>query len=145
MSDPKIPKGWDALTPNQKVKAIACNPQTIHHRIQYALVVVAFIYAIGAATFTNYSGQIISLPIYLGAIVFAFHQWLEVRRENSIDKYFDRLELVNKRLDNWPNARAMVAHLWGEQANRDIHEKRFFAEKGGSREGAAAIQHIVQK
>lgn len=43
---------------------------------------------------------------------FAYYQWTDARREASIDKFYDRLSLVNERYYAWLHARALVDHFW---------------------------------
>jgi hypothetical protein len=44
--------------------------------------------------------------------IFAYYQWNDVRRELSLDKFYDRLSLINERYYYWPHARDLVGHFW---------------------------------
>jgi len=60
----------------------------------------------------------ILLAFVAGAgIVFGYQQWRAVRQEISLDKYYDRLELVNRRLDASPAARTLMRRLWNVASN----------------------------
>ena len=48
------------------------------------------------------SAQFASALFAGAAIVFAYNQWLNVRREASLDKFYDRLSLINSRYHAWP-------------------------------------------
>jgi hypothetical protein len=44
----------------------------------------------------------------LGAFILGLQQWRDARHEISLDKYYDRLDLTNRRLDDWSAARTLV-------------------------------------
>lgn len=57
----------------------------------------------------------------LGAIILGLQQWRSSRHETSLEKFYDRLELANRRLDDWPAARALVSQFWSDGI-KDINE-----------------------
>ncbi len=68
---------------------------------------------IGQISPRNLDGvQLISAIVTIGVFVLGYQQWRAARNEISMDKFYDRLDLANRRLDAWPAARAMVSHLW---------------------------------
>jgi hypothetical protein len=61
-----------------------------------------------------------------GAAIFAGQQWFATRQENSMDKYFDRRELANARLDQWEHAKLLVAHFWGDSAEEVSYQESMY-------------------
>lgn len=43
---------------------------------------------------------------------FGYLQWNDSRRELSLDRFYDRLRLVNERFYEWNAARELVSHYW---------------------------------
>jgi hypothetical protein len=66
--------------------------------------------------------QVWTLAIALGAFILGYQQWREARNEISMDRYYDRLELADRRLDSWPSARALVNHLWPTVTDQASYE-----------------------
>jgi hypothetical protein len=64
--------------------------------------------------------------ITVGAFVFGFRQWRSNQREISLEKFYDRLDIVNRRLDQWPGARKLVSHFWGEDCLGESYEKAMY-------------------
>jgi len=55
--------------------------------------------------------------------IFAYYQWIDSRRESSLEKFYERLNLVNSRYYEWEHARQLVAHFWGESATDENFQK----------------------
>ncbi len=55
--------------------------------------------------------------ITAAAIFFAYYQWMDGRREASLDKFYDRLALINTRYYEWKEARDVVPHFWGNSTD----------------------------
>lgn len=60
------------------------------------------------------SAQLASALFTVAAIIFAYAQWLNARREASLDKFYERLSLINSRYHAWPEARMLTKHFWYE-------------------------------
>ena len=58
--------------------------------------------------------------ITIGGLVLACQQWLDARREESLEKFYERLEVTNQLLDSWKAARRF-AGPW-PSTNR-LHKK----------------------
>jgi predicted transcriptional regulator len=76
------------------------------------LVLTAVAAVIAAELAVNVSGassalQAATAVVAFGALVGGYFQWQAVRNETSIERYYDRLELADHRLDAWPAARAL--------------------------------------
>jgi len=52
--------------------------------------------------------QLATALIAAAAGIFAYHQWTDTRRETSLEKFYDRLSLVNERYFEWKDARQLV-------------------------------------
>jgi len=95
------------------------------------LVVILGICAIGSfyyqwwmSTLSNSSNlpngaQVATVLIAAAAGIFAYHQWTDTRRESSLDKFYDRLGLINQRYFEWKAARQLVPHFWGPPSDDD--------------------------
>ena len=58
------------------------------------------------------SGPMATAVVAAGVFLLGFQQWRAARYEVSLDKYYDRLEKADERLEKWPHARKMLAHFW---------------------------------
>ena len=76
---------------------------------------------LGNADGANFAITIITL----GAFILAYQQWDEAKNETSIDKYYERLDLTNSRLNDWSAARAMLPDFWKAQ-DRESFEKTMY-------------------
>ena len=54
--------------------------------------------------------QVPALVLAFAAFVIGFPQWRAVRHEISMDKFYDRLNVANQRLHEWPAARALYCN-----------------------------------
>lgn len=79
-------------------------------------IIVVFAITVGLLARTSPYGlngaQLITAIITMGVFILGYQQWRAARNEISMDKFYDRLDLANRRLDAWPSARAMVSQLW---------------------------------
>jgi hypothetical protein len=46
--------------------------------------------------------------IAVGAVILGYQQWNAARNEVSLDKFYERLEVTNQRLDEWDAARSLA-------------------------------------
>lgn len=58
------------------------------------------------------SASLTTVLITVVAAFFAYYQWTDARREASLDKFYDRLKLINERYYEWKEARELVKHFW---------------------------------
>lgn len=58
------------------------------------------------------AAQLLTAQIAVVASLFAYYQWSEARRETSLDKFYERLGLINERYFAWKGARELVPHFW---------------------------------
>jgi hypothetical protein len=57
---------------------------------------------------------------------FAYYQWTDSRRESSLEKFYERLHLVNERYYDWKDVRQLVGHLWGASSEESEFHKRMY-------------------
>jgi hypothetical protein len=57
------------------------------------------------------------------AFILGYQQWLDGRRETSFDKYYERLDGADRRLENWPAAQAMLNQFWGGGLKSDDFQR----------------------
>lgn len=74
---------------------------------------------LGNADGANFAIMIITL----GAFILAYQQWDEAKNETSIDKYYERLDLTNSRLNDWSAARAMFP-IFGRMKSETLLKKQ---------------------
>jgi hypothetical protein len=60
------------------------------------------------------------------ASVFAYFQWNDTRRELSIDRFYDRLALINSRYCEWDTARQLVSHFWPTPPDEATFQKAMY-------------------
>jgi hypothetical protein len=70
--------------------------------------------------------QVATAFITAVALALAYQQWRAARNEISLDRYYDRLEIANRRLDAWPAARYMVAHFWQTDKDDDTYHRSMY-------------------
>jgi hypothetical protein len=70
--------------------------------------------------------QIATALIAAAAGIFAYYQWTDTRRETSLEKFYDRLSLVNERYFEWKDARQLVGHFWGPSSDDGEFYKRMY-------------------
>ena len=97
-----------------------------------AWIFVGFISFVAVATglifqfLGNADGANVAMMIItLGAFILAYQQWDEAKNETSIDKYYERLDLTNSRLNDWHAARAMFPNFWRGE-DRESFEKAMY-------------------
>lgn len=93
--------------------------------------VVAFFYQLWlnrrvsvSATFPN-GAQVATALVAATASFFAYYQWTDSRREASLDKFYERLSLVNERYYSWDHARRLVDHFWGGSEEADFQRAMY--------------------
>jgi hypothetical protein len=52
--------------------------------------------------------DMVAMLITIGGLTLAYQQWYGTRHEMSLQKFYERLEVTNQRLDNWPAARPLA-------------------------------------
>jgi len=67
----------------------------------------------------NWPTTLIPAAIALWAVWLGYSQFIDIRNENSIDKFYDRLKLTNQKLDDWPATR-ILAGPWYDRAGSQI-------------------------
>lgn len=70
--------------------------------------------------------QLASMILAGGAFLVGLQQWKLSRAELAFDKFYERLDIVNNRLDQWPAARNMVKQFWGEADIDEEYQKRMY-------------------
>lgn len=63
-----------------------------------------------------------TIVLTLGALLLGYQQWRAARNELSMERYYERLDLADRRLDNWPSARDMVKHFWPTAIDQASYE-----------------------
>lgn len=58
--------------------------------------------------------QALGAMLSLGGAIIVYRQWLATRHEISIDKYYDRLDVANKRLEALPDVQKAHMHVFAE-------------------------------
>lgn len=91
---------------------------------------IALIYQVwltrGTASPTLPNGaQLATALVAAAAAFFAYYQWTDARREASLDKFYDRLSLVNERYYSWEEARHLVDHFWGSGEPADFQRAMY--------------------
>jgi len=79
----------------------------------------------GASKYPN-SADLAYALIAATAALFAYYQWIDSRRENSIDVFYNRIGLVNERYYEWAPARQLVPHFWGPTNDEDEFQRRMY-------------------
>ncbi len=69
------------------------------------LVLIAAITIIGQG---QYSALLLSVSIF----ILGFQQWRAARDETAMDRFYERINLSNQKLENWPAAREMLTVAW---------------------------------
>lgn len=64
-----------------------------------------------AVVFPN-AAQFATALFALVAVFFAYLQWVSTRLEASLDRFYDRLVIVNERYYRWPEAQRLTSHFW---------------------------------
>lgn len=67
--------------------------------------------------------QLATALVAAAAAFFAYYQWTDSRREASLDKFYDRLSLVNERYYAWKEARQLVAHFWDNSSDDAVFQR----------------------
>jgi hypothetical protein len=70
--------------------------------------------------------QLASMILAGGAFLVGLQQWKLSRAELAFDKFYERLDIVNHRLDEWPSARKMVNQFWGDIDGDEEYQKRMY-------------------
>ena len=90
------------------------------------ILVIILVIILGAGSqFSSYAQQgsrISTVFLTLGIFVLGYHQWRAARHEISMDKFYDRLDMVDRRLENWPAARQMLNHFWQNSDDQASYE-----------------------
>jgi hypothetical protein len=60
--------------------------------------------------------QVATAVVALGAFILGYQQWRSARFETSIDKFYERLEASNKRLQEWATARELLGAVDDQQS-----------------------------
>jgi hypothetical protein len=111
----------------RKLSYVGARPKYILMLQSWLFLFLCIIVAIGILTYhPQVPAEFTASLLTLGAFMFAVQQWIATRRENSMDKYFERRELVNKRLDMWPHAQSLVSHFWGGEMDERSYQKYMY-------------------
>jgi len=54
-----------------------------------------------------------------GAFAVGLQQWKLARAETSFEKFYERLNLANSRLNDWKSARKLIGHLWNDESEEE--------------------------
>lgn len=52
--------------------------------------------------------DIITGIVATGALILGYQQWRAARNEQSLEKFYERLELTNQKFESWPGARELL-------------------------------------
>ena len=66
------------------------------------------------------------LIMTIGAFMLGLQQWRLNKHEISLEKFYDRLDIVNRRLDEWTAARSLVRQFWTEGDTEECYEKAMY-------------------
>jgi len=58
-----------------------------------------------------------STIIAIGGAAVAYEQWIEMKKDSSLDKYYERLNLTNEGFYRWDKTREMFPHFWEVEDN----------------------------
>ncbi len=84
--------------------------------------------------------RVLPTVVALSALVLGFQQWRANRIETSMDKFYERLDRADLRLEGWSHARAVVAHLWEGQSGQEAYERTnyFYVELDN-------LEYVIEK
>ena len=54
--------------------------------------------------------NIITGIVATGAIILGYQQWRAARNEQSLEKFYERLEVTNQKFESWPGARELLGN-----------------------------------
>jgi hypothetical protein len=94
--------------------------------IYIAFVCIVALTVVLIGQFTDHSeggARLATIVLAVGAYILSYQQWRAARNEISLDKFYERLDKADQRLENWPNARSMLRHFWGEETNEEWYQK----------------------
>jgi len=98
-------------------------------RIAWIVIVITGIIAFAAGavlgdfpSLHQSEANIVTAVIGLGALVLGFQQWCAARNEISLDKFYERLEVTNRRLDERKEVR-VFAGPWGPEGSQDQQDE----------------------
>ncbi len=75
------------------------------------------------------AGQVAAVLVAAAAGVFTYQQWADSRREESLDRFYQRLGQVNARYAQWEGARALVPSFWQfaeDDGKHPAYEKQLY-------------------
>ncbi len=67
--------------------------------------------------------DVITAVIGLGALALGFHQWCASRNEISLDRFYDRLEVTNRILDERKEVRPFAGPWYRVEGSQNQHDK----------------------
>ncbi len=74
------------------------------------------------------AGQVAAVLVGGAAGIFTYQQWADSRREESLDRFYQRLGEVNSLYREWESARDLVPHFWEFAPGGDetAHQKQLY-------------------
>src|SRR5438874_5903699 len=74
------------------------------------IIVIAFIFTLIAERlpFHVSASEMITGVVAAGALILGYQQWRAARNEQSLEKFYERLEVTNQKFEIWPAALALL-------------------------------------
>lgn len=121
-------------------------PKRVGFRHWMLLAILFLALLLGALTeqgeiFPNQTGIDVTLvTLTLGAFLFAYQQWREARFELSLEKFYDRLELANQRLEKLDTTDRFDMYIFTELDNLEYVIQKYKLDYMSTAHALRAIQ-----
>ncbi len=70
--------------------------------------------------------ETVTAVVAVSAFILGYQQWNAARNEIALDKYYERLEITNQRLDDWPSARSLAGTWPVAEGSQQLEEEELF-------------------
>jgi hypothetical protein len=70
--------------------------------------------------------ETVTAVVAVSAFILGYQQWSAARSEIALDKYYERLETTNQRLDTWPAARSLAGPWPVALGSEHLNEEELF-------------------
>lgn len=72
------------------------------------------------------TSQFVTGLVAVGALMLGYQQWRAARNEQSLEKFYERLEVTNQKFEAWPGARKLLGNYPINEGAQDESEEVLF-------------------
>ncbi len=95
-----------------------------YNEVSLGLIGIGIVALAALVNMYKWNATVVTALVALAALWVGYRQFIDIRNEISIDKFYERLKITNEKMDKWPGTRQFASPWCADgKKDKDIFEK----------------------